>query len=246
MTAESAGVELSCLFNALLIGFISTGPWSACEHSHGEGKWRGTHRGYYRGYHTPDQNAQSKPLKALVPASQRFLQLSCSAKPFGDLNCARPIKTDKGFVNYMTCQRVYPCCAIVCMHTAAPDESPLFGQSVSYVADSRPPPAPRAHHTFPSQLRRTTAKGRNDRVRAARGTTTAAQCGPGRDESEYSVGSRVAGYAYRQILRLTLRATGSQDETRVRITVRLYRVRQHDETRLQCAAPHDKRPGLCA
>jgi hypothetical protein len=28
VTAESAGVELRCLFNALLIGFISTGPWS--------------------------------------------------------------------------------------------------------------------------------------------------------------------------------------------------------------------------
>ena len=121
-----------------------------------------------------------------------------------------------------------------------PMRVPLFGHSVSYVADSRPPRPPRSPH-ISTQLRRTTAKGRNDRVRAARGTTTAAQCGPGRDESEYSVGSRVAGYAYRQILRLTLRATGSQDETRVH-NIRLY----GNTTKLAFNAPPHKRPGLCA
>ena len=65
-----------------------------------------------------------------------------------------------------------------------PMRVPLFGQSVSYVADSRPPP--RAHHTFPRSV--ANAKGRIESASALRRGTThgCAVPGPGRDESEYT------------------------------------------------------------
>jgi hypothetical protein len=90
--AESAGVELSCLFNALFIGFISTGP-SAVR------KRRKENAGLHpQGGTTLQIKTQSKPLKAR-PASQRFLQLSCSAKPFAlGMKAARD---KQGFVNYV-------------------------------------------------------------------------------------------------------------------------------------------------
>lgn len=53
---------------------------------------------------------------------------------------------------------------------------PLFGHSVSYVADSRPP---RAHHTFPV-FHTPSQRQRTDRVRAARARDHGAQCGQGR------------------------------------------------------------------
>ena len=140
-----------------------------------KGKWRGTHRGY----HTPDQNAQSKPLKALVPASQRFLQLSCRRKTLRPELCAANVRqgfrklhvpTVASFSVLRLCGESFACTQL------RPMRVPLFGQSVSYVADSRPPP--RSPHI--STLRRN-AKGRiESALRAARATTTAAQCGPGR------------------------------------------------------------------
>ena len=57
-----------------------------------------------------------------------------------------------------------------------PMRVPLFGHSVSYVADSRPPALTTHFHT-PSQRQRT------DRVRAARARDHGAQCGPGRRPS---------------------------------------------------------------
>ena len=117
-----------------------------------------------------------------------------------------------------------------------PMRVPLFGHSVSYVADSRPP---RAHHTFPV-FHTPSQRQRTDRVRAARARDHGAQCGHGGvDESEYSVGSRVASYAYRQTcFSLIVR---SQDETRVH-NIRLY----GNTTKLAFNAPPHKRPGLCA
>jgi hypothetical protein len=114
-----------------------------------------------------------------------------------------------------------------------PMRVPLFGHSVSYVADSRPP---RAHHTFRT-LRRN-AKGRIESALRAHATTVRS-ADRGVDESEYSVGSRVASYAYRQTcFSLIVR---SQDETRVH-NIRLY----GNTTKLAFNAPPHKRPGLCA
>jgi hypothetical protein len=128
-------------------------------------------------------------------ASQPALpgQLSCSAKPFA-LNCCTELcaaNFRQGFrklhVPTVASLSVLRLCgeSFACTQLR-PMRVPLFGQSVSYVADSRPPP--RAHHI--STLRRN-AKGRIES--ALRAHDHGAQgCGPGRDESEYSVGSRVA------------------------------------------------------
>ena len=114
-----------------------------------------------------------------------------------------------------------------------PMRVPLFGHSVSYVADSRPP---RAHHTFPHSV--ATPKDGSS-PRCARTRTTVRSADRGVDESEYSVGSRVASYAYRQTcFSLIVR---SQDETRVH-NIRLY----GNTTKLAFNAPPHKRPGLCA